>query len=110
MSVVVGMFGCGTMFICGCAAIAGSLLRTWLLEENLQGQSGEAERYVSSTVLAIKISNVFKVTVNEIFKLYILNFVNTIGINKGDRGIRQWLVYLPLQLLFIAWTILLSKY
>jgi putative transcriptional regulator len=29
----------------------------------------EAERYVPSTVLAIKISNVFKVTVNEIFHL-----------------------------------------
>jgi putative transcriptional regulator len=29
----------------------------------------EAERYVPSTVLAIKISNVFNVTVNEIFKL-----------------------------------------
>lgn len=29
----------------------------------------EAERYVPSTVLAIKISNVFKVTVNEIFQL-----------------------------------------
>ena len=29
----------------------------------------EAERYVPSTVLAIKISNVFKTTVNEIFKL-----------------------------------------
>jgi putative transcriptional regulator len=27
----------------------------------------EAERYVPSTVLAIKISNVFKLTVNEIF-------------------------------------------
>lgn len=27
----------------------------------------EAERYVPSTVLAIKISNVFKTTVNEIF-------------------------------------------
>ncbi|MGE5107778.1 MAG: helix-turn-helix transcriptional regulator [Sphingobacteriales bacterium] len=29
----------------------------------------EAERYVPSTMLAIKISNVFKVTVNEIFQL-----------------------------------------
>jgi len=29
----------------------------------------EAERYVPSTVLAIKISNVFKMTVNEIFQL-----------------------------------------
>ncbi len=29
----------------------------------------EAERYVPSTVLAIKISNVFKTTVNEIFRL-----------------------------------------
>ncbi|OQP52505.1 helix-turn-helix transcriptional regulator [Niastella populi] len=29
----------------------------------------EAERYVPSTVLAIKISEVFKTTVNEIFKL-----------------------------------------
>ena len=29
----------------------------------------EAERYVTSTVLAIKISEVFKTTVNEIFKL-----------------------------------------
>ena len=29
----------------------------------------EAERYVPSTVLAIKISNVFKVSVNEIFQL-----------------------------------------
>ena len=29
----------------------------------------EGERYVPSTVLAIKISNVFKCTVNEIFKL-----------------------------------------
>ncbi len=29
----------------------------------------EAERYVPSTVLAIKISNVFKTTVNEIFEL-----------------------------------------
>lgn len=29
----------------------------------------EAERYVPSTVLAIKISEVFKITVNEIFKL-----------------------------------------
>jgi putative transcriptional regulator len=29
----------------------------------------EAERYVPSTVLAIKISNVFKTTVNEIFQL-----------------------------------------
>ena len=29
----------------------------------------EAERYVPSTVLAIKISEVFKVNVNEIFKL-----------------------------------------
>jgi putative transcriptional regulator len=29
----------------------------------------EAERYVPSTVLAIKISDVFKVNVNEIFKL-----------------------------------------
>lgn len=29
----------------------------------------EAERYVPSTVLAIKISDVFKTTVNEIFKL-----------------------------------------
>jgi len=28
----------------------------------------EAERYVPSTVLAIKISDVFKTTVNEIFK------------------------------------------
>ncbi len=31
--------------------------------------SVEAERYVPSTVLAIKISEVFKTTVNEIFKL-----------------------------------------
>lgn len=29
----------------------------------------EAERYVPSTVLAIKISNVFRTTVNEIFLL-----------------------------------------
>jgi putative transcriptional regulator len=29
----------------------------------------EAERYVPSTVLAVKISEVFKTTVNEIFKL-----------------------------------------
>jgi putative transcriptional regulator len=29
----------------------------------------EAERYVPSTVLAIKISDVFKTTVNEIFNL-----------------------------------------
>jgi len=29
----------------------------------------EAERYVPSTVLAMKISEVFKTTVNEIFKL-----------------------------------------
>lgn len=29
----------------------------------------EAERYVPSTVLAIKISELFKTTVNEIFKL-----------------------------------------
>jgi putative transcriptional regulator len=29
----------------------------------------EAERYVPSTVLAIKISNVFKLTVNEIFQV-----------------------------------------
>jgi putative transcriptional regulator len=29
----------------------------------------EAERYVPSTVLAIKISEVFKTSVNEIFKL-----------------------------------------
>jgi putative transcriptional regulator len=29
----------------------------------------EAERYVPSTVLSIKISEVFKTTVNEIFKL-----------------------------------------
>jgi len=29
----------------------------------------EAERYIPSTVLAIKISNVFKKTVNEIFQL-----------------------------------------
>ena len=29
----------------------------------------EAERYVPSTVLAIKISKVFKTTVNDIFKL-----------------------------------------
>lgn len=29
----------------------------------------EAERYVPSTVLAIKISEIFKTTVNEIFKL-----------------------------------------
>ena len=29
----------------------------------------EAERYVPSTVLALKISNVFKTTVNEIFHL-----------------------------------------
>ncbi len=29
----------------------------------------EAERYVPSTVLSIKISDVFKTTVNEIFKL-----------------------------------------
>ena len=29
----------------------------------------EAERYVPSSVLAIKISEVFKTTVNEIFKL-----------------------------------------
>lgn len=29
----------------------------------------EAERYVPSTVLAIKISQVFKTSVNEIFKL-----------------------------------------
>jgi putative transcriptional regulator len=29
----------------------------------------EGERYVPSTVLAIKISEVFKTTVNEIFKL-----------------------------------------
>ena len=29
----------------------------------------EAERYVPSTLLAIKISEVFKITVNEIFKL-----------------------------------------
>jgi putative transcriptional regulator len=29
----------------------------------------EAERYVPSTVLAIKISDVFKINVNEIFKL-----------------------------------------
>lgn len=29
----------------------------------------ETERYVPSTVLALKISNVFKVTVNEIFQL-----------------------------------------
>ena len=29
----------------------------------------EADRYVPSTVLAIKISNVFKCTVNEIFKI-----------------------------------------
>lgn len=29
----------------------------------------ESERYVPSTVLAIKISDVFKTTVNEIFKL-----------------------------------------
>lgn len=29
----------------------------------------EAERYVPSTVLALKISEVFKTTVNEIFKL-----------------------------------------
>jgi putative transcriptional regulator len=29
----------------------------------------EAERYVPSTVLAIKIANVFKTTVNEIFHL-----------------------------------------
>ncbi|CAN5442754.1 helix-turn-helix transcriptional regulator [soil metagenome] len=29
----------------------------------------EAERYVPSTVLAIKIAEVFKTTVNEIFKL-----------------------------------------
>ena len=29
----------------------------------------EAERYVPSTLLAIKISEVFKTTVNEIFKL-----------------------------------------
>ncbi len=29
----------------------------------------EAERYVPSTALAIRISNVFKTTVNEIFQL-----------------------------------------
>ncbi len=29
----------------------------------------EAERYVPSTVLAIKISDVFKTTVNDVFKL-----------------------------------------
>ena len=29
----------------------------------------EAERYVPSTLLSIKISNVFKTTVNEIFQL-----------------------------------------
>lgn len=29
----------------------------------------EAERYIPSTVLAMKISEVFKTTVNEIFKL-----------------------------------------
>lgn len=29
----------------------------------------EAERYVPSTVLAIKISNVFETTVNELFQL-----------------------------------------
>lgn len=29
----------------------------------------EGERYVPSTVLAIKISNVFKCTVNDIFKI-----------------------------------------
>jgi putative transcriptional regulator len=29
----------------------------------------EAERYVPSTVLAIKISNIFQTTVNEIFQL-----------------------------------------
>ena len=29
----------------------------------------EADRYVPSTLLAIKISNVFKCTVNEIFKI-----------------------------------------
>jgi putative transcriptional regulator len=29
----------------------------------------EAERYVPSTVLAIKISNVFKATVNQVFEL-----------------------------------------
>jgi putative transcriptional regulator len=29
----------------------------------------EAERYIPSTLLAIKISNVFKTTVNELFKL-----------------------------------------
>lgn len=29
----------------------------------------EAERYIPSTVLAMKISKVFKTTVNEIFKL-----------------------------------------
>jgi putative transcriptional regulator len=29
----------------------------------------EAERYVPSTVLAIKISDVFKTTVNDLFKL-----------------------------------------
>lgn len=29
----------------------------------------EAERYVPSTVLAVKISEVFKTTVNDIFKL-----------------------------------------
>jgi putative transcriptional regulator len=29
----------------------------------------EAERYVPSTVLAIKISKIFKTTVNEIFRL-----------------------------------------
>lgn len=29
----------------------------------------EAERYVPSTVLAVKISEIFKTTVNEIFKL-----------------------------------------
>ena len=29
----------------------------------------EADRYVPSTVLAIKISNIFKTTVNELFQL-----------------------------------------
>ena len=31
----------------------------------------EAERYIPSTLLAIKISDVFKTTVNELFKLEI---------------------------------------
>lgn len=49
-----------------------------LTQQNLAGKVGvsrqtinsiEAERYVPSTVLAIKISDVFKTSVNEIFKL-----------------------------------------